>query len=140
MPAALEIDDAWKTYRLQGKDIDALAGVTVVVNDGEWLAMCGPSGSGKTTLLNLAIGIDRPSGGTVKVFLGLVLGVGILAAAAFYTHTPWQAMSLPRRSRRCDRRQLWRAGDDGACMACPAFFARPGSAGRIGVAASLFAR
>jgi ABC-type nitrate/sulfonate/bicarbonate transport system ATPase subunit len=95
MPAALEIDDAWKTYRLQGKDIDALAGVTVVVNDGEWLAMCGPSGSGKTTLLNLAIGIDRPSGGTVKVFLGLVLGVGILAAAAFYTHTPWQAMSLP---------------------------------------------
>jgi putative ABC transport system ATP-binding protein len=87
MPAALEIDDAWKTYRLQGKDIDALAGVTVVVNDGEWLAMCGPSGSGKTTLLNLAIGIDRPSGGTVKVFLGLVLGVGILAAAAF-TRTP----------------------------------------------------
>jgi len=66
--AALQVDDAWKTYRLRGRDVNALAGVTVTVDADEWVAVCGPSGSGKTTLLNLAIGLDRPSRGSVMLF------------------------------------------------------------------------
>ena len=68
MTAALQVDDAWKTYRLRGRDVNALAGVTVTVDADEWVAVCGPSGSGKTTLLNLAIGLDRPSRGSVMLF------------------------------------------------------------------------
>src|SRR6266705_6764852 len=65
---ALQVDDASKTYRLRGRDVHALAGVTVTVDADEWVAVCGPSGSGKTTLLNLAIGLDRPSEGSVNLF------------------------------------------------------------------------
>ena len=68
MTAALQVDDAWKTYRLRGRDVNALAGVTVTVDADEWVAVCGPSGSGKTTLLNVAIGLDRPSRGSVMLF------------------------------------------------------------------------
>ncbi|HMB52423.1 MAG TPA: ABC transporter ATP-binding protein [Thermoanaerobaculia bacterium] len=48
-------------------DVAALDGVDLVAERGEWLAVTGPSGSGKTTLLNLLAGLDRPSGGSVRV-------------------------------------------------------------------------
>jgi len=66
--AALQVNDLWKTYRLRGRDVNALAGVTVTVEADEWVAVCGPSGSGKSTLLHLAIGLDKPSRGFIKLF------------------------------------------------------------------------
>ena len=68
MTAALQVNDLWKTYRLRGREVNALAGVTVTVEADEWVAVCGPSGSGKTTLLHLAIGLDKPSRGFIKLF------------------------------------------------------------------------
>ena len=68
MTAALQVNDLWKTYRLRGREVNALAGVTVTVEADEWVAVCGPSGSGKTTLLHLAIGLDKPSRGSIKLF------------------------------------------------------------------------
>jgi putative ABC transport system ATP-binding protein len=41
--------------------------VTIAVDEGEFLGLMGPSGSGKSTLLNLLAGIDRPTGGTIRV-------------------------------------------------------------------------
>jgi putative ABC transport system ATP-binding protein len=44
-----------------------LVDINLDVRLGDYLALMGPSGSGKSTLLNLIAGIDKPSGGTIKV-------------------------------------------------------------------------
>ncbi len=45
----------------------ALDGLSLTVDDGEWIALMGPSGSGKTTLINILGGLDTPSSGRVVV-------------------------------------------------------------------------
>jgi len=66
MTAVLELIDARKVYP-GTPPVESLRGVTLTVQSGELVAVAGPSGSGKTTLLNLAAGLDRPSGGSVRI-------------------------------------------------------------------------
>jgi len=47
--------------------VAALAGLSLAVERGAWVAVTGPSGSGKTTLLNVLAGLDRPTAGRVRV-------------------------------------------------------------------------
>ena len=54
-----------KKYEKGRVTVDALAGVDLVIEDGEWLAIQGPTGHGKTTLLQILGGLDRPSSGIV---------------------------------------------------------------------------
>jgi putative ABC transport system ATP-binding protein len=54
-----------KDYRKGPDTVHALAGVDLVIEDGEWLAIQGPTGHGKSTLLQILGGLDRPSGGIV---------------------------------------------------------------------------
>src|ERR1700689_3007658 len=56
-----------KDYRRRGAVVQALRGVDLVIEDGEWLAIQGPTGHGKTTLLHLLGGLDRPTQGTVEL-------------------------------------------------------------------------
>ncbi len=54
-----------KTYEDDSVPVNALRGVDLVVNKGDFLSIVGPSGSGKTTLLNIVAGLDEPSEGRV---------------------------------------------------------------------------
>ncbi len=69
MPAILEARDLTKRFELGATHVEALRGVTLSVQSGEFVALMGPSGSGKTTLLQLLGGLDRPTTGSV-VFEG----------------------------------------------------------------------
>src|SRR4029453_2009366 len=56
-----------KVYRTAAMEVEALAGLDLVVRRGELVAVMGPSGSGKTTLLNCLSGLDDIDGGRVLV-------------------------------------------------------------------------
>jgi putative ABC transport system ATP-binding protein len=48
--------------------VRALDGVTMTLEQGQFLGLLGTSGSGKSTLLNLIAGLDRPTAGSLKIF------------------------------------------------------------------------
>jgi putative ABC transport system ATP-binding protein len=67
MKAIVSVKDAVKNYTLGKVVVPALRGVTLEVNQGDFISIAGPSGSGKTTLLNLIGCVDTPTSGTVEV-------------------------------------------------------------------------
>ena len=57
----------WKTYRLDSTEINALRGLNITVDEGEFVSIMGPSGSGKSTLLNMIGGLDTPTKGDLFI-------------------------------------------------------------------------
>jgi putative ABC transport system ATP-binding protein len=64
-PAVLRLEGARRTY--DGGAVVPVAGVDLVVREGDLVAITGPSGSGKSTLLNLMGLLDQPTAGTVTL-------------------------------------------------------------------------
>jgi len=62
-----ELRGVSRVYQKGKARVEVLHELDLEIPNGDFLAIMGPSGSGKTTLLNLLGGLDRPTGGTVKV-------------------------------------------------------------------------
>ncbi|MBN1335343.1 MAG: ABC transporter ATP-binding protein [Deltaproteobacteria bacterium] len=67
MPPIVSVRGVTRTYNTTGIPVQALAGIDLDVEKGEFTALMGPSGSGKTTLLNVIGGLDAPTSGSVQV-------------------------------------------------------------------------
>src|SRR5919106_4608387 len=64
-PSALQITDLVKRYPT---GTEALKGVSLEIEAGEFYGLLGPNGAGKSTLIHCATGLAQPTGGSIRIF------------------------------------------------------------------------
>jgi putative ABC transport system ATP-binding protein len=67
MDSIVTATDVRRRYGEGAAAVDALAGVSADFERGRYSAIMGPSGSGKSTLMHILAGLDRPTGGSVRI-------------------------------------------------------------------------
>ena len=67
MSYLIECNDMWKRYRVGDVEVNALRGLTLRIQQGEFVAVRGASGSGKSTLLSILGCLDQPSRGQYRL-------------------------------------------------------------------------
>jgi len=67
MATILKAEDLEKVYRVGKVDVPALRGISLTVQEGEFLAVMGPSGCGKSTMLHLMGGLLTPTNGRILI-------------------------------------------------------------------------
>ena len=60
----IKTNDLKRNFKVGSETIQALKGINLSINKGEFVSIMGPSGSGKTTLMNIIGCLDTPSSGT----------------------------------------------------------------------------
>ncbi len=71
--ALIQLEDVRRVYDLGRVQIAALDGVSLAIEQGEFVAIIGPSGSGKSTMMHILGCLDRPTAGTYR-FAGTLVG------------------------------------------------------------------
>ncbi len=107
---AVQLTGVRKVYQTGAGEFEALKGVDLLVNSGEFVAVVGKSGSGKSTLINMITGIDRPTSGElwiagmpvhtlnenqIAVWRGLTVGVVFQFFQLLPTLTALENVMLP---------------------------------------------
>ncbi|GAB3452890.1 ABC transporter ATP-binding protein [Actinophytocola sediminis] len=82
MGALIELTDVRKTYNTGALAVEALRGVSIAIDQGEFVAIAGPSGSGKSTLMHILGCLDVPTSGSYLLAGG---DVGALPASHLAT-------------------------------------------------------
>ena len=67
MSSFIELKDVKKTYTIGEQKFNALDGINLNINQGEFVVVLGPSGAGKSTLLNLLGGMDKATSGSIII-------------------------------------------------------------------------
>ncbi len=84
--AMVDVRNVVKIYHRDAEELTVLNGLSLQVQEGDFVALMGPSGSGKSTLLNLIAGIDKPTSGEVIVAGTDVARLDETALAEFRSH------------------------------------------------------
>ena len=63
--AIIRLENVWKTYTMGEVEVSALKGVSLSINQGDFLIITGASGSGKSTMMNLVGCLDLPTKGSI---------------------------------------------------------------------------
>ncbi|MSS69852.1 MAG: ABC transporter ATP-binding protein [Candidatus Latescibacteria bacterium] len=65
--AVVRTQEVKKIYKMGDLELEALKGVNIEIEAGEYISIMGPSGSGKSTLFNMIGGLDKPTSGKVYI-------------------------------------------------------------------------